>query len=224
MYRKILAFVIIATMMLTACSLDEIATPENTVAETTTETTVTGPIREGNYIYFGNYYKYTGKPGPIEWKILKEEDGKLLIISSYILRAQPYNTERIDVTWETCSLRSWLNEDFINEAFSSSDQKYILTVTISNPDNPKYGTEGGNDTEDKVFLLSIDEANTLFADKQERGLMGSWWLRSPGIYSRTATGVGGEGVAASGGYISTEGWYVESEIGVRPAMWIKLDS
>ena len=223
MKSKVLAVVIAVTMMLTACDFDDVTTSEIAVAETTAETTVSGPVRDGNYIYFGSYYERNGKPGPIEWKILKEDDGKLLIISAGILDFQPYNTERADVTWETCSLRRWLNEDFINAAFNASEQQYILTTTISNPDNAEYGTKGGNDTEDKVFLLSIDEAQTFFADNQSRTSSDKWWLRSPGKAPDGAANVASDGWATSGGYID-DVWRVDSEFGVRPVLWIKFDN
>lgn len=194
--------------------------PNTTVAETTINKQ-SGPVRDGEYVYFGNYYEHTGHPDDIEWKILKEEDGKLLVISTDYLDYQPYNTENANVTWETCSLRAWLNEDFINDVFSPSEQKYILTTTVSNPDNPDYGTEGGNDTEDKIFLLSIDEVNMFFPDEKARHRDSNWWLRSPGSSSNGAASIAKDGWATSGGYIYHD-WRVDSVFGVRPVMWIKL--
>ena len=73
-----------------------------------------------------------------------------------ILDCQPYNTESTEVTWETCSLRQWLNNDFYNTAFNESERKLIETTTLSNPDNP-FGGKGGNNTDDKVFCLSMEE-------------------------------------------------------------------
>ena len=117
-------------------------------------------IREGDYIVFGRYEQdgdLSNGPEPIEWEIVAEENGRMLLISRYILDCQPYNTELEDVTWETCSLRAWLNDYFYNTAFNSVEQNRILSVTLSNPDNAYYGTEGGNDTVDKGFCLSFDE-------------------------------------------------------------------
>lgn len=221
--KRFIALLIVVTMMLAACDFDDITTPEISIEETTAETTVDGPVRDGDYIYFGNYYEHTGHPGFIKWKILKEEDGKLLIISTDVLDHQPYNSEKANVTWETCSLRAWLNDDFINVAFSASEQKYIITTTISNPDNPDYGTEGGNDTEDKIFLLSIDEVNTFYPEKNDRYRDSYWWLRSPGQVSRCAACIGKDGWATSGGYIYND-LLVDSVLSVRPVMWIQLKS
>ncbi|MBP3696995.1 MAG: hypothetical protein J6J45_05560, partial [Clostridia bacterium] len=66
----------------------------------------------GDYITFGSYEQdndlSNGKE-PIEWLVLDKQDGKVLVISKYALDAKPYNDEYVDVTWETCTLRSWLN-------------------------------------------------------------------------------------------------------------------
>jgi hypothetical protein len=117
--------------------------------------------RDGDHIIFGHYEQdgdLSNGPEPIEWEILSEEGGKMLIISKYLLDCQPYNVVNEDITWEKCSLRTWLNNDFLNTAFSSDEQKLIQTTALSNPDNACYGNDGGNDTDDKVFCLSVDEA------------------------------------------------------------------
>ena len=120
----------------------------------------------GDYITFGSYEQDNNTangPESIRWKVLAKENGKLFLVSEYGLDAKPYNEEYEDVvTWETCTLRSWLNNDFYNTAFSSSEKTKIQTTKVVNADNPGYGTEGGNDTEDKVFLLSLDETRQYF--------------------------------------------------------------
>ena len=85
----------------------------------------------------------------------------MLLISRYVLDIQPYNLEDKAVTWENCTLRIWLNNDFYNTAFSSSEQDKIEPVIISNPDSC-YGAEGGNDTKDKIFCLSVDEISKYY--------------------------------------------------------------
>lgn len=71
---------------------------------------------KSRYIKFGHYEQdndaSNGKEA-IEWEVLGYEDGELLLISRYILDAVPYNYEWTDVTWETCALRKWLNDDFL---------------------------------------------------------------------------------------------------------------
>ncbi len=179
----------------------------------------------------------------IEWLVLDKQDGKALLISRCILEAVPYNEENKSVTWETCTLRSWLNNDFINKAFTSTERSKIQSTTLSNPDNSKYGTEGGNDTTDKIFLLSIDEVNkyfgpeckniiislskrawgTEYAEKtrllvnDENG-SSSWWLRSPGSSADCAAYISYGG--GKDGECSVDCTYY----GVRPALWIDLNS
>lgn len=138
-------------------------TRETRPAETTVEETEAEEVsieRDGDYIVFGHYEQdgdLSNGPEPIEWEIVSEEDGRLLLISRYALDCQPYNNENAASTWETCSLRAWLNDDFVNTAFSSAEQEYIIPATLTNPDNEIWGIEGGNDTEDMVFCLSYEE-------------------------------------------------------------------
>lgn len=114
----------------------------------------------GDTITFGRYPQdFEGTIEPIEWIVLDKQDDKVLIISKFGLDAKPYNDVWTDVTWETCSLRSWLNKDFIKKAFSTEEQKIILDTVVVNDDNPIYSKEdnydvhieGGNDTIDKAF-------------------------------------------------------------------------
>ncbi len=79
-------------------------------------------------------------------------------MSKYALDCLPYNTELTEVTWENCTLRKWLNEKFYNAAFNKTEKAMIRKTTVQNKDNPYYGTKCGNDTKDKVFLLSIEDA------------------------------------------------------------------
>ncbi len=124
------------------------------------------PIRNGDYIIFGHYEQDCNEengPEPIEWKIVTEDDESMLLISRYALDQVPYNNELTEVTWETCSLRAWLNNEFINTAFTKQEQRMIKTVTLKNKDYindtsiEHYHSYGGNDTEDRIFCLSVDE-------------------------------------------------------------------
>ena len=90
------------------------------------------------------------------------------MLSRYGLDAKPYNTEWVDITWETCSLRKWLNGEFLNTAFNAQEQAKIAETTVSNPDNSVYGTAGGDATADRVFLLSIGEAYRYFKTHDDR--------------------------------------------------------
>lgn len=189
----------------------------------------------GDAVYFGNYEQNNdtnnGKE-PVELIILDKQDGKVLLISKYSLDAQPYNEEDEDVTWETCTLRTWLNNDFMNEAFSAEEQSMIAETTLVNADNPEYGTDGGSDTTDKIFLLSIEEeaklpvardveateyakANGAFRINDNNNPW--WWLRSPGKHQYLATLVYGDDVYDHGIYVNS------GTIAVRPALWINVE-
>ncbi|MCR5848713.1 MAG: S-layer homology domain-containing protein [Lachnospiraceae bacterium] len=121
----------------------------------------------GEIIKFGKYEQdgnlENGKED-IEWQVTKTENDKnrVLVVSRFALDCKKYNETQTDVTWETCSLRKWLNDDFKNEAFSSCAQKRIPTVKILNENNPKYNTPGGNNTDDRIFCLSLKEMENLF--------------------------------------------------------------
>ena len=120
----------------------------------------------GEIITFGTYEQdnntSNGKEA-IEWIILeKRSDGSLFVVSRYALDRQSYNAGYVDMTWEKCALRSWLNNTFYNAAFSSAEKAKIQTTTVVNENNPYTGTKGGNNTQDKVFLLSLSEVNKYF--------------------------------------------------------------
>ena len=176
------------------------------------------------------YFKYE----PIKWRVLQSENGEAFLLSDVILDRQPYNENYEDITWEESSLRTWLNGEFINRAFSDEEKEKINITEIVNQDNPDYGTEGGNNTSDKIFLLSLSEVSEQqdgekygFLDDRMRACENStfseafswWWLRSPGYYSSSAAGVRKDGwVYGSGDDVSNY------DDGVRPALHLNLSS
>ena len=126
-------------------------------------------VKVGDYITYGTYPQTAAgnDSTPIEWLVLEydEKNNKALLISRYGLDCQPYNSRYISVTWETCSLRTWLNGTFLNKAFSKAEQGAILTTNVDNSSSQycsEWFTDGGNNTQDKVFLLSCSEANKYF--------------------------------------------------------------
>ena len=201
-------------------------------------------INVGDTLTFGEYEQdndtSNGKED-IEWLVLAKEGNRLLLISDKALDCQQYNESWEDVTWETCSLRKWMNNTFLNEAFSTEEQKMIQSTNVSADENPEYDTDPGKATTDQVFLLSINEVNKYFASDEERMCVPTayaiangaytsdsytkggaatcwWWLRSPGRSQSRAAGVGrGGGVLGIGGNVSNDYGCV------RPAIWIDLD-
>lgn len=127
----------------------------------------------GDHVSFGTYEQDSDDsngPEEIEWIIIDKNDGKALLLSRYALDVRAYNDEFIPITWEKCTLRSWLNDDFCKCAFSTKEQELILKNVNENADSFDFypddedegGAEGGNDTEDRVFLLSIHEVQQFF--------------------------------------------------------------
>lgn len=193
----------------------------------------------GDTVFFGAYEQdnntSNGKED-VAWLVLAKENNKIFVISEKGLDCQPYNIEQYaNVTWETCTLRKWLNTDFINSAFSSDEKTKIPTVTVSADKNHGYSANPGNATQDQVFLLSITEANKYFnstgarqceptdyavangAWESDSGNFCWWWLRSPGDVPGSAARVSG------GGIVSSAGYDVNYNNGaVRPAMWISI--
>ena len=191
----------------------------------------------GDIVLFGAYEQdnnlSNGKED-IEWLVLAKKDDKILVISDNALDCQPYNTtDTDDVMWESCSLRKWLNGTFLNAAFSTEEQALILNTNVSADKNLEYDTNPGNATTDKVFLLSIDEADKYFNSDEARKCVPTvyskangaytssgycwWWLRSPGFSQDFAVNV------YVGGSILYNGIDVNFGSGcVRPAMWIDI--
>ena len=177
------------------------------------------------------YFKYK----PIKWRVLQSENGKAFLLSDIILDRQPYNENRKAITWEESSLRAWLNGKFINRAFSDEEKENINITEIVNQDNQVLGTEGGNNTADKIFLLSLQEVAPKF-DGKEYGFLDDearicktssfskmgdvyWWLRSPGGVGDAAA------VILDNGWIWAKGIPVRYyDIGVRPALYLNLFS
>ena len=200
-------------------------------------------VNVGDMYSFGSYEQDNNKSNgqeDIEWLVLAKEGTKILVISKYALDCQQYNTSYTDVTWETCTLRKWLNNNFINSAFTANEKAMIPTVTVSADKNPNCSTNPGNATQDQVFLLSITEANKYFSSDGARqckpteyAVAGGadvyssngdcwWWLRSPGYYQSRAANVD------SVGDVDEYGTYIDSvdrdDCAVRPALWIDLNS
>ena len=192
-------------------------------------------VKVGSRVRFGCYPQGTNDPEPLMWRVLDIIGGKALMITEELIDCQKYNDTRKGVTWETCTLRKWLSDDFLRAAFSPGEQEKITAVSNQNPDNASYGTNGGNPTEDRVFCLNIDEAKRYFGSDVDRlarptayarkngayvsddNGCGWWWLRSPGIDGNNAA------IVLTGGGVYEYGNYVGSVVGcVRPVILVSL--
>ncbi len=169
-----------------------------------------GRMQIGDIISFDKY----------QWRVLDVQNNAALIITEEMVAQRPYHNRPGDVTWADCELRQYLNGAFY-DTFSEVNRSRIMAVTNKNPDNPWYAAKGGGDTQDHLFLLSIDEAvckyfgdssrnlenrsakqRYWFQKKDENnqkrkstfdGFIWWWWLRSPGRDNRRAVYIHGDG-------------------------------
>lgn len=203
-------------------------------------------------VTFGSYPQSGSNAEPITWLKLAEQDGKTLLISECVLDAVPYsdldvgyewatNSPRptTDVNWADSSVRTWLNGEFLSSAFTAEEQGAIATVTNDNPkSNVPHTAANAADasihnagtTDDAVFLLSVAEAKSYFANNVARAALPTdyavaqgvyvgnaaaegqpegaavWWLRSCGYYG------GYEAVVTDDGYVHGAGYRVNGEL------------
>ena len=197
-------------------------------------------LSPGRIVVFGHFEQDNNLENgaePIEWIVLDVQEGKALLISRYGLDSRAYHTSYENMTWEKSSLRNWLNTTFLQTAFTPTEQDRIQTVPVDNGESQGYspwGTDGGKDTEDQIFLLSHAETEQYFAAKESRictateytkkqgamflGAEGrcSWWLRSPGSNPCNAECI------AINGALMFEDYVSNMRIVVRPVLWSNL--
>ena len=185
----------------------------------------------GEIVELGSYpCGANGNREILKWKIIDIRGSHAMALSVELVDCRKFDEDGGQVTWESSSIRKWLNNDFANEAFSTEERKRVSGARLANPDNPEYGTPGCGDTKDRVFLLSIDEAEQLLPIDDERcaepteyaescGANQFWWLRSPGLKDTHAAYVGGDGKINKGG--SKSNLVARS---IRPALFLKTES
>lgn len=181
----------------------------------------------GSVVTFGSYEQGEGQ-APIEWIVLDRQEDRALLLSKYALDAKPFHeVENWDVTWADCTLRSWLNGEFFDVAFSDEERAQIIQVTNTTANAP--------DTQDSVFLLNLDELNAYFPDEASRiaeateyavGQGGRvsretgktyWWLRNKATPGDAAL------IVRYDGAVNEFGDCMEAEIyTVRPAIWVQI--
>lgn len=191
----------------------------------------------GDTVFFGKYeqdYDTSNGKEDIKWLVLDKKDNAVLVISKHVLEDKSFG--RNDDTWETCSLRKWLNGDFINDAFTPEEQSKLQITNVSADKNPKFDVDSGNATMDKVFLLSVAEVEKYFISDESRiadlhsavsneYYSDRWWLRTSGVsfdtYGKTYYRYGAVCIGNTGA-VSYGGNPADNINGVRPAMWISL--
>ena len=243
--KRLLAKLLALVMVLSLCEITlGQSAPAKAAISLQNPTTDGNGVTTWDCIYFGNYYQSNSSTKePIKWRVLSVNGNDAFLLADQNLDAKPYNEKSTDVTWATCTLRTWLNDAFLSTAFTSAEQVAIKNTTVVNEDNSYYGTEGGANTTDKVYLLSIAEAsntaygfngefgtdsetrvatNTAYVASKGMNAVGEakwWWQRSPGCLSSSASVVNYYGCGGNGGT------YVDDGSGaVRPALHLNLSS
>ncbi len=212
------------------------------IEETTAESDNSAEVQIGDIIKFGFYEQdndtSNGKEG-IEWLVLAKESDKALVISKYALDCQRFDAS-LDKVWDTSRIRAWLNSTFLDAAFSNVEQNSINNSYTIDREMSSYTVDDYSTDTDKVFLLSIKEADQLFTTdilrrcvpsafainqgagvnpsyRVENNYTCSWWLRSSGRLPTCEAFVNTDGSVNSSGDTLNRNTYA-----VRPAMWINL--
>ncbi|MCQ2457199.1 MAG: DUF6273 domain-containing protein, partial [Clostridia bacterium] len=172
---------------------------------------------------------------PLEWIVLRRDGDKALLMTRYAIDTMPYRSSEVFSTWETSSVRAWLNGEFMDTAFTGAEQNCLLDTQIHDRRIVLKGVTypEGHLTNDKVFILSKNE-HTLYTKKFRKAeptpyavANGAWtapngccyyWVRSQTIRNEHY-----------GLYVSSVGnfnWYFARSLTrcVRPAVWVDLDA
>lgn len=180
---------------------------DSAVKEAELEKLVISSSSTGDTIYIGN----------TKWVILDMIDGKALLLKKKALTGISYHDSLEAVTWEVSALRSYLNSEFLNSAFSEQERTNIILSSVENSKNAVYGTNGGKETSDYIFVLSMEDAmkyNTLLPE-----VKANTWLRSPGYIGQNAAFLTANGSIMDYGYEVTS-----NQIGILPAMWFDFNT
>ena len=194
-------------------------------------------VAVGDVVSFGRYEQdgnTANGPESIDWVVLDIQGNKALLVSRYVLEQLPYSITREETLWEHSYPREWLNDSFINNAFTEVQRGCILTTVVDNGDNTgvmDYGRLNGSSTSDRVFLLSYEETVKYFGRSENRvtrptaavistGItcdnktgFCTWWLRSTGCEPAKNANIYMTGIIHNS-------WVDSSNVGIRPAMWV----
>ena len=227
--RCLVSMLTIMALVLSSVVLP-VHTKKSSAAESTSSyglsnPTISNDVTTWDCIYFGNYWQndtngdgkadQNDKKQPIKWRVLSVNGNDAFLLADQNLHTMTnqgkYDVETgtSDETWAACASRRWLNDTFLNTAFTSAEQAAIKNTTVVNDDNPYCGTEGGVDTIDKVYLLSIAEAsNTAYGFNGEFGVRSETRVATNTAYvAGKDRGVEEESISAAG---EADYWWLRS--------------
>lgn len=151
----------------------------------------------------------------MDWRVLEKKDGKALLVKDNSLADMAFQEGDGNCTWETSSIRIWLNSTFLTENFFHSEIDAIPQTEVITEPNPVYNTSGGNTTNDQVFLLSSQEV-TKYHDLLHNTKT-CWWLRTPGAAKGSMSFVYKDRTIMDYGYDCTM-----VKFNIKPAIWVEI--
>ena len=192
----------------------------------------------GNTVFFGHYEQdnhIDNGVEPIEWMILDKQGDDILLLSKYVIDCKSYNDEKGETNWQSCSIRAWLNGEFLSSAFTEDEANCIIKTTIPNgtdeaPQKEKWNPATCGDTDDSVFLLSYQEywkylrnqsstKGTEYANKH--GAKGVFWDSNATQQTRSS-GKNAKEVTRVFMDLDPLSSYATNKQGIRPAIWINV--
>ena len=220
MFRKLCALTMVLLCVASLASAESVPVPA------VGDTVILGSYEQDNNLDNGKE--------PLEWIVLDVQNDQAMLLSKYCIDTVIFYPERVPMYWGKSDLRAWMNGDFLTQTFTAEEQARILTTTVKN-DNP-HGMKGaGEDTLDKVYLLSKTEVLHFFPTMAERVAYpteyakskgctlspktGScrWWTRTPGARKMDICGMRLDGRITAYGMQDVD-WPTNT---MRPVMWVQ---
>ncbi len=184
-------------------------------------------------VEFGRYLMKRDELREIDWIVLDQTpDGQKLLLCKDCIEAMQYEyreNKNPDPNWETCVVRLWLNNYFLNTWFTVREKEKMCPIPVVTPD--------GRVLNDKVTLLSAEEVLRLIPDEKDRKAKPTafaktvrngerlytakgyctWLLRDPSVrFEGNWTGVDPNGtINLNGG-----DFYLSGPKGIRPVIMI----
>ena len=193
-------------------------------------------LKPGDRLFMGVYEQDNNPengPEPVEWLVLDAEEERVLLLSRYCLETRPFHSQPGVMQWDGCELRQWMNTEMLNALFTPEEQERVLLTHLEALPHPRFTTDPGGDTDDRLFLLSIQEVAKYFTTKSARQARATKAARAHGAYS-SQSGHCGWWLRTTGhspedeARVSSLGTFVNYKVEyrkdtVRPAFWMKKD-
>ncbi len=193
----------------------------------------------GDIVTYGHYEQdnvLENGSEPITWIVMDTQGDTAMLLSQYCIDTVIFYPERVPMYWGKSDLRTWMNDTFLNMAFTAEEQESILTTVVEN-ENPHGMSGGGDDTLDQIYLLSKTEVLAFFPEMEDRVAYpteyakskgctvsdetGScrWWTRTPGARNLDICGIRLDGRMTAYGMQDVD-WPTNT---MRPVMWVQCD-